>query len=160
MKLEVVRPIAIMPGGMPLGRVDPSLEARVRAFCQEHGSLPVLVLLPRELRPGEALSWSAYLATGNGVEVDGPDAPASRGVAGSRAESGGPKRAKIPSGPKSGVGHHHGKNGRPVATTEEVDREIRRLSGEGLGVRAIAEALEREGAHVSPRTAARRLVSE
>jgi hypothetical protein len=68
-KLDSLTPIAIMPGRNPLGLavpqgIDPNIEARVAKFYQEHGVLPAILLVPRELRPGEAQSWSAYLALG------------------------------------------------------------------------------------------------
>jgi hypothetical protein len=56
--------MTIMPGHNPLGTpygIAPALQKSVVSFYEAHGALPVLALVPRELRPGEVLSWSAYL---------------------------------------------------------------------------------------------------
>jgi hypothetical protein len=63
--------LAIMPGRNPLGLcvprgIDSNMEERAQAFYAQHGVLPIIVLSPRELRPGEALSWTAFLTTGEG----------------------------------------------------------------------------------------------
>ncbi len=76
-ELELGSPIAIMPGRSPLGIAD--LEGKVARFSQEHGALPVLVLVPRELRPGEALSWSAFLALPDGAASSSPASPKAQG---------------------------------------------------------------------------------
>ena len=162
LELSSLTPIAIMPGQNPLGTptgISHELEARIRAFVQVHGSLPTLVLVPRELRPGEALSWSAHLVLAGGLGAGQPNTSASPGVTKNQVESGGLKRAKTPSGPKSGVRHQPGREGRPAATPPRVDQEICRLSQKGLGIRAIAEVLRGEGVQVSPRTVARRLAA-
>jgi hypothetical protein len=103
------------------------------------------------------LSWSAYLAladcSGTSLLAMGPDP----GISADPPESGGLKRAMTSSGTKSGMRHCARRGGRPVTTTPEVDRAMRRLSKQGLGVRTIAKELRRDDVHVSPRTVARRL---
>jgi len=151
--------VAIMPGRDPL-RLSLEFERLVELYHHQHGELPALVLLPRPLGPKEALSWTAYLTRADSFDASQPNTLADPGIPKNRAETGSPKRAKTPSGPKSGVRHHPGREGRPFATTPGVDQEICQLSEEGLGVQAIAGVLAEKGIMVSPRTVARRLACQ
>ncbi|MBU2008665.1 MAG: hypothetical protein KJ624_02240 [Chloroflexi bacterium] len=160
MKLNKLVSFAIMAGRKPLGApcgVDVVLEKGVASFYQAHGRLPILVLVPRELRPGEVLSWSAYPVLTDRLETRWLNTLSGLGVVKNQAEEGGLKRAKNPCGPKSGVRRHVCREGRLSATTPGVDQEICRLSQEGLGIRAIAGVLRGRGVEVSPRTISRRL---
>ncbi len=159
--LRALYPIAIMPGrnflGTPTG-ISHELEARIRAFAQVHGSLPLLVLVPRELRPGEALSWQAFL-------TPGPHGPVSMGLATeampkSLAPEGDAKGAKSPARKQGAIqGQARVKKAphRPRVTGPALDQEIASLGARGMGAESIVKLLAARGVLVSERTVARRL---
>ena len=76
LQLSSLIPIAIMPGRNPLGTptgISPDLEEEVARFHAQHGALPIIVIIPRELRPGQALSWQAFFAsTPQGPSTEAP----------------------------------------------------------------------------------------
>lgn len=156
--LRALYPIAIMPGGNPLGTprgISPELDKRIAQFCEAQGDLPVILLVPRGLRPGEALSWSAYLALGEDLPgvpghpeplqaIGEEKAPARTGDSRSREALPTPQKRKCP-------------RGRPRETSADVDREIVSLAARGLGVETIRKILLGRGVNLSERSISERL---
>lgn len=162
--LRALVPIAIMPGKNPLGgHLDKTLSEAVSAFYRKHGVLPLIVLKARELRPGEALSWTAFLI----VEAEGqfkteghhplealdimpkPHAPIVV-----TSPEGGRGGMLIPPEPVSTMTSE-----KPGKRNPGLDGEILALGGKGLGARAIANALKSRGIEVSIRSISRRLAT-
>jgi len=158
MNISALSLLAIMPGHLPLGL---DLEERVKTFAEKHGCLPVLVFVPRELRPEEVLSWAVYLGLGEGL----PELPGTPGPAPKSVRAGPVEVAKNASGPGDDV-HHKGRaerarnRGRPGIISKALAQEIVTLAAQGMGVETIVKTLQARGIWVSERTVARRLTAQ
>ncbi len=166
LELSNMTPIAIMPGGNPLGTptgISPDLEEKVARFHAQHGTLPIIVLIPRELRPRQALSWQAFFAPAPQGSLTIPEGLPRRP---SEQAQGGQSIGAITS-PRGQGGDNYQKRprgclpaGRPRAIGAEVDREIASLGAKGLGAESIVKILRASSVQVSERTVARRLAAQ